>query len=237
MQESFSSGVGVGLEDTPQSLMREIGGCSQGGRNLCGMVGVIVHDGNSANGTLVFEASVGTVEGTKGFGCCVQIQLQVISQSQNGQGVAHIVQTGNCKMHFARMTVQAVLFFHTQGKERMPLFIVGELIGIIISLLADGSGSFGRISDDAAGKSGSDFIVIGNLSVDDKTAILRNQLGKLTERVSDLCQVFKEVKVVFLYIKNNADIWFKALETVGVFTSLGYKQVCMAHTDVAADGL
>ena len=48
VEESLRTGIGVGLKDAPERFMRIVGCGLQGSFNLCGMVGIVVNNGDAA---------------------------------------------------------------------------------------------------------------------------------------------------------------------------------------------
>ena len=48
VEESLRTGIGVGLKDAPERFMRIVGGGLQDCLDLCGMMGIIIDDGDAA---------------------------------------------------------------------------------------------------------------------------------------------------------------------------------------------
>ena len=55
----------MGLEDAPEGLMRVIGCGMQGGCDLCGMMRVVIDNGDTTDGSLVFKSAVRAREAVK----------------------------------------------------------------------------------------------------------------------------------------------------------------------------
>lgn len=76
----------MGLEDTPKSVVRTVPGCLQGGGNLCGMVGIVINNGDAADGSLILKASVGSAEIVQGSFADFSVDTQIIGNRTGGQG-------------------------------------------------------------------------------------------------------------------------------------------------------
>lgn len=48
----------MGLEDAPESLVRVVGCGMQSGCDLCGMMRVVIDNGNATDGSLIFKSTV-----------------------------------------------------------------------------------------------------------------------------------------------------------------------------------
>ncbi len=56
----------MGLEDAPHFAVGNPGSCLKGSCDLCGMVGIVIHNGDAAYGAFVFKASAGAAKGGLG---------------------------------------------------------------------------------------------------------------------------------------------------------------------------
>ena len=85
------------------------------------------------------------------------------------------------------------------GKGCVRCFIIGNIGGIIV-------GSRGCAErNDAACQTLCDLLPVFDVAVDKQSAVRRQKLCKFAERSTDICQVFKEVQMVFFDIQDDAD--------------------------------
>ena len=92
-------------------------------------------------------------------------------------------------------------------------------------------------SDHPARKSFTDLLILPDIAVYDKDAILWQKLCKPSEGVSDIIDILKEIQMVRLDVQNDLHGGKKGQEAVGIFTGLGHEHLRAAHTDIAADGV
>ena len=76
----------------------------------------------------------------------------------------------------------------------MAFFIISDIVGTVIKA------GQRAVSYNIAVKPAEDLLIIFNIPVDDKRTVFRKQLGELMERVTDILQIFKEVKMIFFNI-------------------------------------
>lgn len=55
IHQSFGTGIGVRLEHAPEGLMWHVLGCCQGSTDLCGMMCIVVYDGDAADLTFFWK--------------------------------------------------------------------------------------------------------------------------------------------------------------------------------------
>ena len=54
-EQGFCPGIGMGLEDTPDLLMRIMSGCFKRRPDLCRVVGIVVNDSDAVYFSLIFK--------------------------------------------------------------------------------------------------------------------------------------------------------------------------------------
>ena len=62
-------------------------------------------------------------------------------------------------------------------------------------------------------------------------------MRKPPEGGANVFQIFKKVKMILFYIKNDPDFRKEAQKAVGIFTGFGYKKSGMPYADVSMNGL
>ena len=65
-----------------------------------------------------------------------------------------------------------------------------------------------------------DLFRMFDLSIDNQKAVFGQKAGEPAEGGADLCDVLKEIHMVFFDIQNNTYGWIKGQIAVGVFTGL-----------------
>ena len=94
---------------------------------------------------------------------------------------------------------------------------VGELVeGNILSYII--SRVFQSAGNDLAGKVFGDLFIVRNITADDQSSVSGQFFSKQLEGMADIIQILEEIKMVRVYIQDNADLGEKAQKTVGVFT-------------------
>ena len=87
-----------------------------------------------------------------------------------------------------------------QYKRGVAEAVIADVRGTVISRR-----SVHGIGDDAAGQALCDLIVIGNVRIDDETAVRGDQLRKFPEGTADIGKILKKVQMIFFYIKDKTD--------------------------------
>ena len=85
----------MGLEDTPEGAVGNIGCGAQGGSDLRGVMGVVVDDSDPAHVSLVLKAPVRSPEAIKRIPDDVSVYGQQVRQGSRGQGIVQIVFSGH----------------------------------------------------------------------------------------------------------------------------------------------
>lgn len=99
----------------------------QGGCNLGGMMCIIIHNGDTADGALVFESAVCTGETVQGRSGNLAIDLQQIGQGNGSNGIAYVMLSGNLQRKTAGHFSMPV-----KSKGRMTELVKSNIRGIII---------------------------------------------------------------------------------------------------------
>ena len=111
----------------------------------------------------------------------------------------------------------------------MSVLIIGDIVRAVIAV----SGC--TVCYNAAGKPFVYFLIIRNVSVDYERAVFRQQFCELAEGVADIFQIFKEFQMIFLDVKDHADLWEEMKETVRVLACFRDKSSGMADADISSD--
>ena len=100
------------------------------------------------------------------------------------------------------MTEQGISIIAVIG--RMCEFVKRNIGSIIIA------GSVHTVGYDLAGQSFCQLIQVFNLTVDDQRAVVRQQLGKFAEGMTDVVNILEKVQMVCVNVQDNADLREKA---------------------------
>ena len=93
--QRLGSGIGMGLEYTPQFPVRILVGGMQRGLDFRGVVGIIVNDGYACDFAFILETPIRTGEGVEAFLYFFFRYLQKFGQRYGGQRVGYIVKAGH----------------------------------------------------------------------------------------------------------------------------------------------
>ena len=96
-QEGFCPGIGVGLEYAPDFPVGILAGCLQGGPDFRGVMSVVVQDCKALHLSPVLEPAVCSRKVFQALAGSLQGDLQCIGQSQSGQGIVDIVESGHAQ--------------------------------------------------------------------------------------------------------------------------------------------
>ncbi len=98
----------MGLEDAPHFAVGNPGSCLKGSCDLCGMVGIVIHNGDAAYGAFVFKASAGAAKFMQGLCRGLGGNGQDVCQGNGRHGIIEIVYSGYLQGKFPKGGLGAV---------------------------------------------------------------------------------------------------------------------------------
>lgn len=160
---------------------------------------IIIYYSKTVYLPLVFESSVGSFKVRQRFSDHILIDGQQFGGSNGGRCIVDIVQTGDAQPIGA--------FFCTIGSGQkeggIAEFIISDIRGAVVA---------GRrtICDDPTAQIVRELFDLRDVPVYNERSVFGKKSGKFMERVTNIVNIFKEIQMIFFYIKNNADLWEKA---------------------------
>ncbi len=213
------------LEHAPQSLMGIVCSGFERGGDLRRVVRVVVKDPDACDFALEFEASVRSGKGGQGAAHDLRVKAKDIHQGDDGQGVQDIVFA-----HDAESDRAAFPAFSDKGVGGAPKLIVDSVRKAVVG------GGVRAEGDDIAAESPDKLFDMIDPAVDDQKAVSGKDLGKSSEGMADIVDVFEEVHMILLDVEDDADARKKAQKGVGVLAGFRHKIVGPADADISPDG-
>ena len=179
----------MGLEYDPQLLVRIIKCSRQGCADFLRMMGVIIDNGDSSQLSLLLKTTVCACEIPQSLPDHLLRYPQLRTHSHGGQGVIHIVLTGNTQSHGIHNFP-----VHTQVKDRPRQFVETNMLCTVLTAL------FFSKCNDTAGQPLRNLSIIRYIAVDDQNAVIRQLLGKQAEGMANIVQILEEIEMVCLHV-------------------------------------
>ena len=114
--------------------------------------------------------------------------------------------TGNIQLD-----VVDLLTVSYQVKTAFGKFVESNILSGVITC------RFQTISDDVAWQTFSNLSDVVDFTVDNEDTLLIQFFCKLPEGMTDVIDIFKEIQMVFFYIKDDLKTWIELQEAVGIF--------------------
>ena len=132
--------------------------------------------------------------------------------------------TGNIQLD-----VVDLLTVSYQVKTAFGKFVESNILSGVITC------RFQTISDDVAWQTFSNLSDVVDFTVDNEDTLLIQFFCKLPEGMTDVIDIFKEIQMVFFYIKDDLKTWIELQEAVGIFAGFCNEIVGMTHADIAVE--
>ena len=193
-EQSFGTGVGMGLEDTPGLFVRIVFGRGQCCFDLCRMMGVVIDHSDIADVSFELKTAVGSGEVDQTFLDRCIVHAQFFTQSDHGKGVGHVVDTGYLQGEGScDFTVMQT------GKGRVTEGIVCNIGCCIISFMLQ------SVSDDFAWQIPDDILIMRSITVDDQGTVSRKFFCKQPEGMADIVNILKEIQMIGIHVQDDTD--------------------------------
>ena len=130
VHQCLGPGVGVGLEDAPDPVVRIILRGFQCRPDLCRMMGVVVdHGGSASQLTLDLESAVGPVEFQKASAAFVHGRTHQVGRGDGADSVEDVVLAGNVECKAAHIPAPADQAERTDAK-----LVIGDIDRVVIGI-------------------------------------------------------------------------------------------------------
>ncbi len=166
------------------------------------MMRIIVNNGETVYFSLAFKTAVCSGEIIQTFGFSLQIGTDQVGCREGCDGIGHIMDTGNPKCKSAGIFAAA-----DQSKRSAAIRIKADIGGMIIAAVQ-------TVGDNRTYSVTDDFLIFFDRSIDNQSAVGREMLGENMERMSDVIEIFEEIKMVGIDIQNNCDLRVQTKEAV-----------------------
>ena len=163
--------------------------------DLCRMMCIIINDSHAANLSLILETTVCAGKFTKSIKDHFIREPQKLSYCKRCQSVGNIVDSG-----YFQGTGTNLRTIVDNLESSMSEFIIENMGSSIVSRI------FQTIGDDLAGESFCDLLILRCVCVDHKCTVSRKKFCKLTERMTDVINVLKEIQMICIHVQDHADL-------------------------------
>ena len=111
----------------------------------------------------------------------------------------------------------------------MAKFVISNVCGCVFSIV------FQTVGDHFTWKIFCDHFVFWCICIDDECTFCREKFCKFAEGMTDIINIFEEIKMIRINIQNDPDGWEKAQEAVGIFACFCQEGFRLSNTDITAD--
>ena len=156
---------------------------------------IVINNGNACNLSLVLETAVCSCKAAKTFDNDFFGKTKKMSQSDRSQSIGYIVDARYFQVvasHFDTVT--------QCSKGSVAVFIIGNISSLIISIM------FQTIGNYLAWKIADDVFILRCICIDDQCSVSRKKFCEAAERMTDVIDIFKEVKMVCIHIQDHTDL-------------------------------
>ena len=167
VHQCLGPGVGMGLEDAPDLVVRIILRGLQSRPDLCRMMGIVVDHGSAASQlSFDLEPAVGTVEFQKASAAFVHGRAHQVGCGDGADGIVYVVFTGDAELKAAHVHAPA---HQTEGTDAE--IVIGDIHRAVIGILC-------AVGDHSCLDPVGDLLQIGDIGIDDQISAAADILGE-----------------------------------------------------------